>query len=135
MATHGTNAYRTVTAMTADPVTLTTMLYEGAIKALKRGQIFHAQGDRARTASESERAYLIIGELLATLDRSQGEIAEGLAAVYGYCLRCITDAALGDVTRLAEAEKHISRIAAAWKSATTALRMSSAEGGRVATAA
>ena len=121
--------------MTADPVTLTTMLYDGAIKALKRGQLFHAQGDRARTAAEAERAYLIIGELLATLDRSQGEIAEGLASVYGYCLRCITESALGDASRLGEAEKHIARIADAWKSATSSLRMTSAEGGRVATAA
>ncbi len=135
MTTHGTNAYRTVTAMTADPVTLTTMLYEGAVKALKKAQILHSSGDRARTAVEAEKAYLIIGELLATLDRSHGEIPEGLAAIYAYCLRCITEAAAGDVSRLAEAEKHISRIAQAWKTATTSLRMASAEGGRVATAA
>jgi flagellar secretion chaperone FliS len=135
MTTHGTNAYRTVTALTADPVTLTTMLYEGAIKALKKAEIHANSGDRSRMATESERAYLIIGELLATLDRSQGEIADGLAAVYGYCLRCITESALGDVSKLSEAEKHISRIAEAWKSATAALRMANAEGGRVATAA
>lgn len=128
MSSQGHSAYQTVTALTADPVTLTTMLYEGAVKALRKAQILHEQGDLARTAEQTERAYLIIGELLATLDRSQGEVAENLAAVYSYCLRCITESTLGQPRLLAEAEKHMSRITAAWKTATASLRAGSGEG-------
>jgi len=32
-------AYRTVEATTADPITLTTMLYDGCVKALKKAVI------------------------------------------------------------------------------------------------
>ncbi len=44
-------AYRTVEATTADPVTLTTMLYDGAVKALKKARLHHeneTRGDSTR---------------------------------------------------------------------------------------
>ncbi len=117
-------AYRTVEATTADPITLTTMLYEGAVKALKKARLHHENGNARGFNDEANRAYLIIGELRATLDMSQGEISENLAAVYAYCLRLIIEASLGDMEKLTEVERHISTIGEAWRVATAGLRAS-----------
>lgn len=115
-------AYRTVETTTADPITLTTMLYEGAVKALKKARLHHENGNARGFNDETNRAYLIIGELRATLDMSQGEISESLAAIYGYCLRLIVESSLGDMEKLIEVERHISTIGEAWRLATAGLR-------------
>ena len=115
-------AYTTVTTSTADPITLTTMLYDGAVKAMKKARLHFEGGNRERFLDEVGRAHLIVGELLATLDREQGgELAENMAAVYGYCIRCLVESTTGEVEKLAEAELHISRIGDAWKIATAQL--------------
>lgn len=115
-------AYRNVEATTADPITLTTMLYDGCIKALKKATLHLENGNRTGFNDESNRAYLIIGELASTLDMNQGEIAENLARIYGYCMRLIVESSLGDVSKLEEVDRHISRVAAAWKTATAQLK-------------
>jgi flagellar protein FliS len=119
-------AYRTVETMTADPVTLTTMLFDGAVKALRKARLHWENGNRQGFNDETNRAYLIIGELRATLDMSQGEIAENLAGIYAYCLRRIVEGSLGDLGKLEEAERHIARIGEAWKVATAQLRAQAA---------
>ncbi|HNM78598.1 MAG TPA: ATP-dependent helicase C-terminal domain-containing protein, partial [Tepidiformaceae bacterium] len=60
--------YRNVEATTADPVTLTTMLYDGCVKALKKAVIHLESGNRNGFNDETNRAYLIIGELASTLE-------------------------------------------------------------------
>jgi flagellar secretion chaperone FliS len=122
MSVNAVQAYRTVDATTADPVTLTTMLYDGAIKAVKKSRLLHEQGDRQRFLAECERAYLIVGELLSTLDLQYGELPRSLAAIYSYCLSALTRATLGDMASLDEVEKHITRIAMAWRTATDTLK-------------
>lgn len=117
------DAYRTIRTTTADPVTLTTMLYDGALKAMRRARLFAGQGERSRFLDEIERAHLILGELLVTLDHEQGgDLAGNLAEIYVYTMGCLVQASLGQTGQIDEAEKHIDRIAAAWKSATTQLR-------------
>lgn len=122
MANNPYAAYRTVEATTADPISLTTMLYDGCVKALKKAAIHFENGNRTGFNDETNRAYLIIGELLSTLDMSRGEIPANLAGVYSYCMRLIVESSLGDLDRLAEVEKHISTISAAWKVATADLK-------------
>ncbi|HMO53055.1 MAG TPA: flagellar export chaperone FliS [Tepidiformaceae bacterium] len=122
MSNNPYTAYRTVEATTADPITLTTMLYEGAVKALRKSRLHWENGNKQGFNDETNRAYLIVGELLTTLDMSQGEISEGLAGVYAYCMRLITESALGDLAKLEEAEGHIAKIGDAWKLATAGLR-------------
>lgn len=127
MTANAFEAYKTVGTGTADPVTLTTMLYDGAIKAMKKARIHFESGNRERFLDESGRAHLIVGELLATLDRDAGgEIAGQLAGVYAYCLRCLVACTTGDMTQLEEAEKHITRIVTAWKTATGTLKATAA---------
>ena len=115
-------AYRTVETTTADPITLTSMLYDGCVKALKKACLHWENGNRNGFNDETNRAYLIIGELRATLDMSQGEIASNLAGLYGYCMRLIVESSLGDLVKIREVEQHISTIAGAWKTATSDLR-------------
>jgi len=121
-------AYRTVEATTADPVTLTTMLYDGAVKALKKARLHHENGNARGFNDETNRAYLIIGELRSTLDMSQGEFSENLAALYAYCLRLIIESSVGDMQKLIEVERHIATIAEAWRVATAELRAARAPG-------
>ncbi len=128
-------AYRTVEATTADPITLTTMLYEGAVKALRKSRLHWENENRQGFNDETNRAYLIVGELLATLDMSQGELAESLAGIYAYCMKLITESSLGDLAKLAEAEAHIAKIGDSWKLATAGLRGSGQAAGIRAEAA
>lgn len=114
--------YRAVEATTADPITLTTMLYDGCVKALKKAALHLEHGNRNGYNDETNRAYLIIGELLSTLDMSQGEISANLSGIYGYCMRLIVESSLGDIERLREVERHITTIGNAWKSATADLK-------------
>ena len=122
MTTNKTSAYRESGILTADPVTLTTMLFDGALKALKRARLFHENEDRRHYLDEVDRAYQILGELLAALDLEQGDIPRALSGIYAYCMGRLTEATLGDVTLLDEVERHISRIATSWKTATDELR-------------
>lgn len=114
--------YRNVEATTADPITLTTMLYDGCVKALKKAVLHLENGNRTGFNDETNRAYLIIGELLSTLDMSQGEISTNLSGVYGYCMRLIVESSLGDTEKLREVERHITTIGNAWKAATVDLK-------------
>ena len=114
--------YRAVEATTADPITLTTMLYDGCVKALKKAALHLENGNRNGYNDETNGAYLIIGELTSTLDMSQGEIATNLSGIYGYCMRLIVESSLGDTEKLREVERHITTIGNAWKSATADLK-------------
>lgn len=129
MTTKAHDAYRTVTTTTADPITLTTMLFEGGVKALRRARLHNEGKNREGFIKETERAYLIVGELLATLDMNQGEISQLLSGIYTYCMRLIVESSLGDMAKLEEAEEHIVRIAQAWKQATGELLANGAANG------
>jgi flagellar protein FliS len=122
MSTSAHDAYRTNAILSADPVTLTSMLFDGAVKAIRRARMHAEAGKRDRSGEEIEKAFLIIGELLSTLDLNQGEIAQNLSSVYVYCLQELAKAAAGDIPALDEVELHITRIGQAWKTATVTLR-------------
>ena len=122
MATTGIDAYRTVGTTTADPITLTTMLFDAAVKAMRKARMFNEQAKRQGFIEEIEQAQMIVGELLCSLDMEQGEIPRNLKAIYSYCLRCLVEASLGDLAKLEEAERHVTRIGLAWKEATAQLR-------------
>ena len=78
MSTAAYEPTRQSTATTADPVTLTTMLFDGAVKAIRKARLHHEGNNRQGFVKETERAYLIVGELFATLDMEQGELPERL---------------------------------------------------------
>lgn len=116
MPTTRIDAYRTQTIETADPVTLITMLYDGALRAVRRARIHHEAGRRSECFDNTGRAVLILGELRVALDLDRGEVAQGLAALYSYCMRRLSEATWDDIPAAAdEVERHIVRVADAWK--------------------
>lgn len=122
MSTNPYAAYSTVGTATADPVTLTTMLFDGAVKAIRKARLHHEAKNRESFLLETNRAYLIVGELLATLDLEQGELPKQLSGLYAYCMRLIIQSTLGDISKLDEVERHISKIGESWKVATAGLK-------------
>lgn len=118
---NGADAYRTATINTADPVTLVSMLYDGALKAVRRARIHAEDGNRAAFFDQTERANLILGELFSALDMSQGELPATLSGIYSYCMRLLTEATPANTAGLDEVEQHIGRIAESWRTMAASL--------------
>jgi flagellar protein FliS len=117
------DAYLTQTIATADPVTLVTMLYDGAIKAVRKARLQHEDSNRTGSLDATGRAVLIVGELMAALDMDQGEVAEGLSALYAYCMRRLAEATWDEIPdAVDEVERLLTRVADAWKQATAPYR-------------
>lgn len=114
--------YADTSVLSADGITLTTMLYDASLKAIKKARLHHESGNRDGYVRELERIHLILGELLATLDMSQGEIPERLSGIYTYCMKLTVQATVKGPSELAEVEMLIGNIATAWKTATAALK-------------
>ena len=121
MSKEAVAAYRSSNVTTADPVTLVVMLFEGALKAVRKARIHHEAGDLEKYANEVERATLIIGELLTALDTEQGEIPKTLSGIYSYSMSCLVLAMGGAVEKLDEVESNIGKIAQAWTQAARSL--------------
>jgi len=118
----GIAEYKAATITSADPVTITTMLFDGCLKALKKSQLHEQAGNHQRFLDEAERAQLIIGELLSSLDvEVGGEMAKSWQAIYVYCIKTIIEATLEGAEKIAEVILHMERIATAWKTATAQL--------------
>lgn len=126
MSRNAYDAYSNTSIMSADGVTLTTMLYDGLLKAIKKARLFHEASNAKSYANEIERINLILGELISSLDLSQGDIPEQMSALYVYCMRATIDASLKGPERLSEVELIIGNVAAAWKSATAGIKIEAA---------
>lgn len=74
--------YRQTSIQTAPPEQLVLMLYDGAIRSMEQAKLALTEG---RDATEPiGRAQDIIVELLASLNRSAGPIAENLQQLYDF---------------------------------------------------
>lgn len=118
MSTNGYNAYKTIDVTTASPVKLTTMLFDGALKAIKKARLSFQNGDRQAFVDQTMKASDIVGELFVSLDMEQGELPRLLGDIYAYCIRTLGEATLDDPAKLDEVEMHLTRIAGAWKDVT-----------------
>jgi len=77
--------YRQTSIQTAPPEQLVVMLYDGAIRFLEQAKVALREGkDPAEPVS---RAQDIIVELLASLNRSAGDIADNLSQLYEFWIR------------------------------------------------
>ena len=109
-------------ASTAEPAMRVTMLMQGALDRLAAAGGALAAGRRAEKARHIGRAVAIIDALGGSLDREAGgEIAENLAALYGYMLRRLLQANLhDDATALAEVGTLLRQVKSGWDAATGA---------------
>lgn len=116
------SAYRETSIASADPITLTTLLFEGALKAIRKARLHLDSGNRKAFGDETNRAFLILGELNVSLDMSQGEIPRQLNSLYAYCMRRLVEAAVDGHTALDEVESLLQPVVDSWKTATANLR-------------
>jgi len=84
-------AYRESAVLTAPPERLVVMLYDGAGRFLFQAATAMREGDVPTAHERLRRAERIVEHLLATLDMSQGEIAEKLEAIYVFCLQLLAE--------------------------------------------
>jgi flagellar protein FliS len=85
-------AYREAAVLTASPVQLVVMLYDGVERFLRQAEVVMAEGNVPQANDRMQRAEAIIDELIATLDKSAGQIAERLEGIYVFCKRLLMEA-------------------------------------------
>jgi flagellar protein FliS len=120
------DAYLESRIESAEPLQLVRLLYQGALAAVRDARRHLAAGDIVSRSRAVSKAFAILTELSASLDRPRGgEIATRLAQLYDYMRRRLLEAnarqqdeplaeVLGLLTTLAEAWQEI---AAAGKAA------------------
>ncbi|MFN3310506.1 MAG: flagellar export chaperone FliS [Thermomonas sp.] len=101
----------------ASPHRLVALMLAGIRERLQLALACMDKGDIARKGQAISEASMIIGELDGSLDhKAGGEIAAGLAALYGYAQRRLVEANLhNDPARLQEVDGLIAEIEGAWQ--------------------
>lgn len=106
-----TKSYQEANYLSADPLKLIRMCYEGAISNLKLARDAYIDRDYEAKGKAMIKTLDIIHELNASLDMEKGgEIARNLRALYLYMIQALTEADLknnlavfDDVIRMLEA--------------------------------
>jgi flagellar protein FliS len=113
----GIDAYHETNIMTADPMRLVILCYEGAIDSLKRAKERFIAKDFESKAGAITKANDIINELMHSLDFERGgDVAKSLGAMYNYVLRCVLEGDLKkDLSRLDEAIRILQALKSAWE--------------------
>jgi len=89
------DTYRAVEATTADPLALTLLLFDEAIRRLSDAARALARGDRATFARSQNAAHAIVYTLSENVDAARGgEIARNLTRLYDFMLRHLTEGLL-----------------------------------------
>ncbi|WP_410015377.1 flagellar export chaperone FliS [Sodalis sp. C49] len=119
---YGSHAYAVVglqsSVMSASPHKLITLLFDGALSALAKADIFMAQGNIAAKGNALSKAIEIIDNgLKMGLDMENGgELSHNLAGLYDYFCRQLIQVNLhNDRDLLQEIRLMLTGIADAWK--------------------
>jgi flagellar protein FliS len=108
-------AYRDSAILTAPPERLVVMLYDGVNRFLIQGATALRSGDMTVTNDRLRRAEAIITELRATLDLSQGQVANNLESIYSFCQRHLLEARLKrDPEKIEHVAKLLRELREAW---------------------
>jgi flagellar protein FliS len=108
-------AYRESAVLTAPPERLVVMLYDGARRFLHQAAAAMRDGDVPTAHERLRRAERIVEHLDATLDLSQGDIAERLEAIYAFCLEQLAEARMRqDPARLDTVGRLLGELREAW---------------------
>jgi flagellar protein FliS len=82
-------AYQEQAILTATPGQLVVLLYDGIIRFLRQADAAMGEQAVAHSHDRINRAEAIIDELQATLDMSQGEVAQNLEGIYVFWKKLI----------------------------------------------
>ncbi|NDF15282.1 flagellar export chaperone FliS [bacterium] len=118
------NAYRQTAVTTASREQVLIMLYEGAIKHLKKAAESCVTKDLAAKGVAVGKAHDIINELSNSLNFSVGgEIAKNLERLYGFAVDQIIQGNLNnDPAKFDAARKILENLLEGWKGAITQLK-------------
>jgi len=122
---HGAYAlYLEDRVLSADPMELVRLLYQGCIDALSEARQRLADGDIAGRSRAISKAYEILLELATSLDqRRGGEIGERLLSLYDYMRRRLIEAnSRQEDAPLAEALGILETLGEAWTGVEEQLR-------------
>ncbi|MGB9605117.1 MAG: flagellar export chaperone FliS [Bryobacteraceae bacterium] len=110
-------AYLESKVLSADPLELVRLLYQGAIEAIGHARRCLAASDIAGRSREITRAYAILTELTLALDhQAGGEIARNLAELYDYMQRRLLEANIHQQDGpLAEVASLLATLLEGWK--------------------
>ncbi|GAB4246319.1 MAG: flagellar export chaperone FliS [Acidobacteriota bacterium] len=111
--------YQDMEVQTADPLGLVVLLYQGAVRQLRRAEQALEANQTDVRVDAINRALAIIGELQASLDHQRGgEIARSLDRLYTYMTRQLTTANLRRSRReLSEVRSLLETLLSAWEEA------------------
>jgi len=120
--------------LSASPVELLRMLYEGAIESVGQARACVRSGDIAGRARAVSKASAIVGELAQSLQPASPEIERNLRRLYDYTLTRLLE---GNITQteqpLADAERILVTLLEAWSAVETApIPVRSAAAGQLA---
>ena len=93
MWNNGHDAYLESRVLSADPIELVNMLYQGCMQAVREARLHLAEGRIAERSREITKACQIVIELAVSLDHERGgEISRRLALLYDYMHRRLIEA-------------------------------------------
>ncbi len=108
-------AYRESAILTAPPERLVVMLYDGARRFLHQAAVAMRGGDVPTAHERLRRGEAVVEHLLATLDMSQGELAQRLEAIYLFCLRLLGEGRIKqDAEKLEQVNELLGELREAW---------------------
>jgi flagellar protein FliS len=108
-------AYRQSAVLTATPGQLVVMLYDGAHRFLYQAAAAMRAGNIELTHTKLRRGENIIVHLRETLDLSQGDVAERLAAIYEFFLRHLGEARMQlDASKVEEVISLLGELRESW---------------------
>lgn len=108
-------AYRESAVLTATPERLVVMLYDGVRRFLFQAATAMRAGDVPTSHERLRRGEAIVDHLLATLDMSQGEVAERLEAIYVFCQGLLAEGRMQqDASKLEKVSELLGELREAW---------------------
>jgi flagellar protein FliS len=108
-------AYRSSSVMTASPAQLVVMLYDGAGRFLRQAELAADEGAWPHALDRLDKADAILDELLVTLDKEAGQVADRLQGIYVFCKKLLIEARIEhDVERIRRTAGLLAELREAW---------------------
>jgi flagellar protein FliS len=124
------HAYRQTAVTTASKEQVLIMLYEGAIKHLKRASAFSISKDVSAKGIAVGKAHDIVNELINSLDfKIGGEVARNLESLYNYIIEQLMKGNLeNDHKKFDACTKILEDLLEAWKIAVAQVQANRSKG-------
>ena len=130
MINNKAEAYKRQQIMTATPVALTLMLYNGCLKFMQEGLDAMEKKDFEKTNTALQKAQAIISEFQVTLDMKY-DISHQLFPLYEYCYNRLVEGNMkSDPEKVVEAQGIIRELRDAWAQAMKIARAEKANSDR-----